>query len=53
MLLISGDLEQLLRLSSRLAVIQKYRITGLFNDPEAIDLDRLGLLMGGYHEATS
>lgn len=51
--LISGDLEQLLRLSSRLAVIQKHRITGLFHDPRAVDLDRLGLLMGGYHEVAS
>jgi simple sugar transport system ATP-binding protein len=45
-LLISSELEEILDLSHRIAVISRGRIVGEMDRDEA-DLDRLGLLMGG------
>lgn len=45
-LLISDDLEELMKLSDRIAVIFRGNIMGVFN-PEDIEIDKLGLLMAG------
>jgi simple sugar transport system ATP-binding protein len=45
-LLISGELEEILHLSDRIAVISRGRIVGEMARHE-IDVERLGLLMGG------
>ncbi len=45
-LLISTELEEILELSDRVAVIHRGRIVGEMRRDE-VDLDRLGLLMGG------
>ncbi len=45
-LLISTELEEILELSDRVAVIHRGRIVGEM-DRAAVDLDRLGLMMGG------
>ena len=46
-LLISADLEQLLKLSDRLAVIFDGRITGVLDNDGRIDLAQVGMLMAG------
>ncbi len=43
----SEDLEELLALSDRLAVIHQGRIMGITEDPRALDEEELGLLMAG------
>jgi simple sugar transport system ATP-binding protein len=45
-LLVSGDLEEILLLSDRIAVLSRGRIVGEMARHE-IDIERLGLLMGG------
>ena len=45
-LLISTELEEIIELSHRIVVIHRGRIVGEM-DREAIDLERLGLMMGG------
>jgi simple sugar transport system ATP-binding protein len=45
-LLVSPDLDELLELSDRLAVIYKGRIVGVMSSAEA-NWERIGLLMGG------
>ena len=45
-LLISSELEEILDLSDRIAVMYRGRIVGEMTRTEA-DLERLGLLMGG------
>jgi len=46
-LLISADLDQLMKLSDRIAVIFDGRITGLLNNDANIDLGEIGLKMAG------
>ncbi len=46
-LLISADLDQLIKLSDRIAVIFDGRITGLLNNHAGIDLAEIGLKMAG------
>ena len=46
MLLISTELEELLELADRIAVIHRGRIVGEMARDE-LDVERLGLLMGG------
>jgi simple sugar transport system ATP-binding protein len=46
-LLISSELEEILALSDRVAVIHRGRITGVM-ERDAVDPERLGLLMGGH-----
>jgi ABC-type uncharacterized transport system ATPase subunit len=46
-LLISTELEEILALSDRIAVIHGGRILGSFPRAEA-DLDRIGLMLGGH-----
>jgi simple sugar transport system ATP-binding protein len=46
-LLVSEDLEELLALSDRLAVIHKGRIMGLLDDPRRATEETLGLMMAG------
>ncbi len=46
-LLVSEDLEELLALSDRLAVIHKGRIMGLLDDPRLATEEMLGLMMAG------
>lgn len=50
-LLISEDLDELLNLSNRIAVIFKGRIMGIL-DAERATLEQLGLLMAGVHQET-
>jgi simple sugar transport system ATP-binding protein len=45
-LLVSSDLDEVLELSDRVAVIFRGRIVGVMNRAE-VDIERLGLLMGG------
>jgi simple sugar transport system ATP-binding protein len=45
-LLVSTDLEEILALADRIAVIHRGRIVGDM-ERHAVDLERLGLLMGG------
>ena len=46
-LLISADLEQIIALSDRIAVIFEGRITGIFKNDGKVDLSRIGLKMAG------
>ena len=46
MLLISTELEEILELSDRIAVIHRGRIVGQMSRGN-IDFERLGLMMGG------
>jgi general nucleoside transport system ATP-binding protein len=48
-LLISAELEEILAISHRVAVMHRGRIVGQMRRGE-IDLERLGLLMGGHEE---
>jgi simple sugar transport system ATP-binding protein len=48
-LLISAELEELLAISDRVAVMYRGRIMGEMNRGE-VDLERLGLMMGGHAE---
>jgi simple sugar transport system ATP-binding protein len=45
-ILISEELEELLNLSDRIAVLYEGRIMGVV-DNDATDIDEIGLLMGG------
>ncbi|MGQ4892257.1 MAG: ABC transporter ATP-binding protein [Candidatus Njordarchaeia archaeon] len=45
-LLVSADLDEVLQLSDRIAVIYEGKFTGVFK-PEELDEKKLGLLMGG------
>ena len=47
MLLLSLDLDEILLVSDRIAVIYAGRIMGVF-DRTTADVDRIGPLMGGY-----
>ena len=49
--LISEELDELLNLSDRIAVIYEGRIMGTFNTEDA-DMETIGLLMGGQQQAT-
>ena len=49
--LISEELDELLNLSDRIAVIYEGRIMGTFNTEDA-DMETIGLLMGGQRQAT-
>jgi general nucleoside transport system ATP-binding protein len=51
-LLISTELEEILDLADRILVISNGRIVGSM-DREGIDVDRLGLLMGGMSDAAT
>jgi simple sugar transport system ATP-binding protein len=46
-LLISADLEEILSLSDRIAVLYKGRIMGILNNSKNIDITRIGLMMAG------
>ncbi len=46
-LLISADLEQIMALSDRIAVIFEGRITGIFKNDGELDLSQIGLKMAG------
>jgi len=46
-LLISVDLEQIMTLSDRIAVIFEGRITGILNNSREVDLSQIGLKMAG------
>ena len=46
-LLISADLEEILSLSDRIAVLYKGRIMGILNNHKNIDVTRIGLMMAG------
>ena len=48
-MLISADLEEILAISDRIAVMEGGRITGILNRSEAT-IDTLGLLMGGMNQ---
>jgi simple sugar transport system ATP-binding protein len=48
-LLMSSELEEILSLSDRIVVLHRGRIIGEMTRHE-VDLQRLGLLMGGYTE---
>ncbi len=45
--LISEDLDELLSLSDRLAVIYRGRIMGLIEDPNTFGIERIGMMMAG------
>ena len=47
-ILISEELEELLNLSDRIAVLYEGRIMGIV-DTDKVDIDEIGLLMGGRH----
>ncbi|MGI6235736.1 MAG: ABC transporter ATP-binding protein [Christensenellales bacterium] len=47
-LLISTDLDELLQMSDRILVMYKGCVAGVLKNDETLDLDTLGLLMGGY-----
>ena len=51
-LLLSTELEEIMELSHRVAVISRGRIVGEMPRAE-VDLERLGLLMGGVTEVAS
>ena len=51
MLLLSEDLDEVLALSDRIAVIYEGRIVGVLPCAEA-DVEQLGLMMSGVREAT-
>ena len=46
-LLISEDLDELIALSDRLAVIFKGKFMGVIDDPESTPLEKIGLMMAG------
>ena len=46
-LLVSEDLDELLALSDRLAVICKGELMGIIGDPSAVTLETIGLMMAG------
>jgi len=46
-LLISEDLEELLALSDRLAVLFRGQVVGTLSDPRPEDRERIGLWMAG------
>lgn len=46
-LLISEDLDELMSLSDRLAVIYRGKIMGLIEDPGAFGIERIGMMMAG------
>ena len=46
-LLVSEDLDELLALSDRLAVICKGELMGIIGDPSAVSLETIGLMMAG------
>ena len=46
-LLISEDLDELLALSDRLAVMFKGRFMGVIAEPESVSLEKIGLMMAG------
>lgn len=46
-LLVSEDLEELLALSDRLAVIHNGQFMGILKDPSAVNLESIGLMMAG------
>jgi simple sugar transport system ATP-binding protein len=46
-LLVSEDLDELLALSDRLAVIFKGRFMGVIENPESVPLEKIGLMMAG------
>ena len=48
-LLISDDLDEILLMSDRVAVMYEGEIVGLFDSTEA-DRDRIGILMGGQQD---
>ena len=50
-LLISGDLDEIMALSDRIAVLYEGEILGTFPCAGA-DLDRIGLMMGGVREGS-
>ena len=52
-LLISEDLNEVMRLSDRILVLYRGAIVGEFTDPEQFDLEEIGLLMGGALAAAS
>ena len=46
-LLVSDDLEEILSLSDRIAVIHNGRLMGLVEDPDSVTEEQLGLMMAG------
>ena len=48
-LLISEDIEELLALSDRLAVVFKGEIMGIIADPKSFPIEKIGLMMAGTH----
>ena len=46
-LLISKDLEELMSISDRLAVIYNGSIVGVIDEPRSTDAESLGLMMAG------
>ena len=48
-LLISEDIEELLALSDRLAVVFKGEFMGIIADPKSFPIEKIGLMMAGTH----
>ncbi|MCL1876090.1 MAG: ABC transporter ATP-binding protein [Synergistaceae bacterium] len=48
-LLISEDIEELLALSDRLAIIFKGEFMGIIADPKSMPIEKIGLMMAGTH----
>jgi simple sugar transport system ATP-binding protein len=48
-LLISEDIEELLALSDRLAVIHKGEFMGIIANPRSMPVEKIGLMMAGTH----
>ena len=46
-LLVSEDLDELLSLSDRLAVIHKGQFMGILNEPSGVSAESIGLMMAG------
>jgi simple sugar transport system ATP-binding protein len=46
-ILISEDIEELLALSDRLAVIFKGEFMGIMDDPASVPIEKIGLMMAG------
>jgi len=51
-LLISDDLDEILLMSDRVAVMYEGKIVGVFDSADA-DRDKIGILMGGHQDADS
>ncbi len=51
-LLISEDLDELLMVADRIGIIYEGKIVGIVK-PEEVDIDEIGLMMGGSHLANS